>query len=125
MTRLSTVVLVALVLGGCKADGPPSVDEQVRAAATAFIADCARDDLAAAADILSEPVREPFIAAGDEGCAAILGAEPRSVRVGAVEDLRSGQFATVAIEGGRSIEIERRGELWYITTPPRSPGARR
>jgi hypothetical protein len=123
--RCAVILVAGLIFAGCKADGPPSPEQQIRAAATAFVADCARDDLPAAADILSEPVQRSFVAAGSDGCEQILGTEPRSARVGAIEDLRSEQFATVAIDGGRSIEIERRGELWYITTPPRSLGARR
>jgi hypothetical protein len=125
MRRLCALALTATLVSGCKADGPPSPEQQIRAAATAFVATCARADLAAAADILSEPVQRPFVAAGAEGCEQILGTAPQSARVGAIEDLRSGQFATVAIEGGHSIELERRGELWYVTTPPRSQAVRR
>jgi len=95
------------------------------AAATAFIADCARDDLPAAADVLSEAVQDPFMRAGQDGCAEVLGTAPADARVGSIRDLRSEQFATVAIDGGTSIEVERRGELWYITTPPRTSPPRR
>ena len=124
MTRVLAAVLAAFALAGCARTEVPSAEEQIRAAATAFIADCARDDLAAAADILSEAVQEPFIRAGQSGCAGVLGADPAAARAGAISDLRSEQFATVAIDGGNSIELERRGELWYITTspPPTPPG---
>ena len=125
MRRTAVAVICAVGFAGCTSDEVPSAEEQIRAAATAFIADCARDDLAAAADILSEPVQEPFIRAGQSACAGVLGADPADARAGAIRDLRSEQFATVAIDGGNSIELERRGELWYITTPPPTPPPRR
>jgi hypothetical protein len=123
-----TLVIAALAvapLAGCSTGGATTPAEQVHAAVEAFVADCARDDLAAAQDILTEPAQESFVRAGTEGCSGILGVAPEGARVGAVTNMHGEQYAGVEIGGGRTLDVERRGELWHIATltaaasPPR------
>jgi hypothetical protein len=115
---LVIAALSAVPLAGCTTGGATTPEEQVHATAEAFVANCVREDLTAAQNVLSEPVQEAFLRAGDHGCAEILGVDPGSARVGAVAGVRGEQFATVEIEGGRTLDVERRGELWTIATPP-------
>ena len=129
--------LCVLALAGCNAGGATGTREQARNAALAFVTDCARGRTTAAQDILTDAVRGPFLTAGTglQACLRVLGVEPPAnaspdqlrglaaqVKVGAVTELRGEQFATVPVTGPsgsrRDLEIEQRGELWYIATGP-------
>ena len=131
LARRHLVVAVALVLTGCQAGGTEGVEEQARSVASAFIEDCAREDVVAAADLLTEPVRTAFIDAGSglEGCLRVLGLPDTEdvealsrTRVVTVEEAGAEQFVAVEIEGPdgtrSELDLEQRGELWRIATMP-------
>ena len=128
---------LVVVAAGCNAGGATTPPDQAQAAARAFVADCARGQVLAAQEILTDDARERFIAAGTglEACLRVLGVSPPAaappdrlralaagLSVGEVKALRGEQFATVALRGPAGprpeLEVERRGELWRISTSP-------
>jgi hypothetical protein len=136
--RRCLAVTAALALAGCQAGGSEGPEAQARAAAEAFLEDCARGEIVGALDILTEPVQKEFVTVGSglEACLAVAGLAPsgealsppesmallNATRVVAVHDIRGEQFATVTIEGPdgtpHELELEQRGAMWRIATPP-------
>jgi hypothetical protein len=132
------VVIAAPALSGCQGQVTEGPEEQAKATARAFLADCARGEIVGAMGLLTESVQAEFVKADSRlvGClrAAGLrapgGALPRDeikrrldeTRVLAVSDIYGEQFATVTVEGRdgtrHDLELDQRGPRWRIASMP-------